>query len=62
MKKVRRKSVRKGMAGTLEVLRNPELMRQIRQSEADIASGKSGLSFEQVFGEPLLPLQRKTRR
>jgi len=44
---------------TLDVLSDPELMRQIRQSEADIAAGKKGLSFEEVFGEPLVPRRRK---
>jgi len=38
---------------TLDVLSDPELMRQIRESEAQIAAGKKGLSFEEVFGEPL---------
>lgn len=47
---------------TLDVLSDPELMRQIRQSEADIAAGKKGLSFEEVFGEPLRPKRRKKRR
>jgi prevent-host-death family protein len=47
---------------TLDVLSDPELMRQIRASEAYFASGKKGLSFEQVFGEPLRPRKGKTRR
>ena len=47
---------------TLDVLSDPELMRQIRQSEAEIAAGKKGLSFEEVFGEPLNPRRRKKRR
>lgn len=47
---------------TLDVLSDPELMRQIRQSEADIAAGKKGLSFEEVFGEPLVPRRRKKHR
>ena len=46
---------------TLDVLSDPDLMRQIRQSEAYFRSGKKGLSFEQVFGEPLAP-RRKRRR
>jgi antitoxin YefM len=44
---------------TLDVLSDPELMRQIRASEAEIAAGKKGLSFEEVFGEPLVPRKRK---
>lgn len=44
---------------TLDVLSDPELMRQIRASEAETAAGKKGLSFEEVFGEPLVPRKRK---
>lgn len=44
---------------TLDVLSDPELMRQIRASEAEIAAGKKGFSFEEVFGEPLVPRKRK---
>jgi antitoxin YefM len=46
---------------TLDVLSDPELMKQIRQSEAFYASGKKGRSYEDVFGEPLTP-GRKRRR
>jgi prevent-host-death family protein len=46
----------------LDVLSDPELMRQIRQSLADIAAGKIGLSFEEVFGEPLVPRRRKRKK
>ncbi|HYL88412.1 MAG TPA: type II toxin-antitoxin system Phd/YefM family antitoxin [Burkholderiales bacterium] len=52
----------KRLKETLDVLSDPELMRQIRQSQADIAAGKKGLSFEEVFGEPLIPRKRKKRR
>ncbi len=45
---------------TLDVLSDPDLMRQIRRSLKEIAAGKPGLSFEQVFGEP--PGPRKKRR
>ena len=47
---------------TLDVLSDPELMQQIRESEAYFASGKKGLSFEDVFGEPLAPRKRKKRK
>lgn len=47
--------------GTLDVLSNPGLMRQIEGSRAFYASGRKGLSFEVVFGEPLRPA-RKSRR
>jgi PHD/YefM family antitoxin component YafN of YafNO toxin-antitoxin module len=46
---------------TLDVLSDPELMQQIRRSEAFYASGKKGLGYEEVFGEPLTP-GRKRRR
>ena len=51
-----------GLKETLDVLSDPDLMRQIRQSEADIAAGRKGLSFEEVFGEPLGKNRRKKRR
>jgi prevent-host-death family protein len=38
---------------TLDVLSDPGLMNQIAQSRAFYSSGKSGLSFEDAFGEPL---------
>ena len=46
---------------TLDVLSDPSLMRQIEESRAFYASGRKGLFFEDVFGEPLHPV-RKGRR
>lgn len=46
---------------TLDVLSDPELMQQIRESLAEIAAGQPGLSFEDVFGEPLAPRRKKRR-
>lgn len=46
---------------TLDVLGDPDLMRQIRASETFFASGKKGLSFEDVFGEPLARPKRKRK-
>jgi prevent-host-death family protein len=46
---------------TLDVLSDPELMKQIQQSLAEIAAGKKSLSFEEVFGEPLVPRRKKRR-
>ena len=46
---------------TLDVLSDPELMTQLRQSEAFYTSNEKGLSYEEVFGEPLTP-RRKRRR
>ena len=39
---------------------DPSLLRQIAESQAFYRTGKKGLSFEEVFGEPLL--QQKKRR
>ena len=50
------------LKATLEVLSDPELMRQIRASEKFYASGARGLSFEEVFGEPLIVRRRRGRR
>ena len=49
------------MKETLDVLSDPDLMRQIRRSRSFYAAGKKGLSFEDVFGEPLLPAKRNRR-
>ena len=44
---------------TLDVLSDPDLLRQIERSRAFYATGKKGLSFEDVFGEPLAPLKKR---
>jgi prevent-host-death family protein len=46
---------------TLDVLSDPGLLRQVQESRAFYASGKTGLSFEDVFGEPLRPARRRRR-
>ena len=46
---------------TLDVLTDPELMRQIKKSEADFTAGTKGLSFQEVSGEPLIPRKRRKR-
>jgi prevent-host-death family protein len=46
---------------TLDVLSDPELMRQIRASLKFYARGGKGLSFAEVFDEPLV-LQKKSKR
>ena len=48
------------LKATIDVLSDPELMRQIRASQKYYARGRRGLSFEDVFGEPLTV--RKARR
>jgi len=45
---------------TIDVLSDPDLMRQIRQSRAFYEAGQKGSSFDEVFGEPLV--SRKKRR
>ena len=46
---------------TLNVLSDPQLMKQIRQSRRFYAAGAKGLSFEDVFGEPLVQPKRRAR-
>jgi prevent-host-death family protein len=46
---------------TLDVLSDPGLMRQIEESRAFYAAGGNGLSFEDVFGEPLRPVRKRRR-
>jgi len=46
---------------TLDVLSDPDLTRQIEKSRAFYASGRKGVSFEDVFGEPLLPARKSGR-
>jgi prevent-host-death family protein len=47
---------------TLDVLSDPGLMRQIEESRAFYAAGGKGLSFEDVFGEPLRQARKRRRR
>ncbi len=44
---------------TLDVLSDPDMMRQIRAGERYFAKGGKGLSFEEVFG---VPLRQPTKR
>ncbi len=46
---------------TIDILSDPTLMRQIRKSEEYYAARKKGFSFEDVFGEPLLPSKKRRR-
>ena len=46
---------------TLDVLGDPALMRQIRRSQKFYSHGGHGLSFEEVFAEPL-QLRKKRKR
>jgi prevent-host-death family protein len=49
------------LKATLDVLSDPTLMRQIRRSQQFHAQGGKGLSFEEVFGEPLQPAKPRKR-
>ena len=44
---------------TLDVLSDPALMSQIAESRAFYRSKRKGLSFEDVFGEPLAPMKKR---
>ena len=44
---------------SLDVLSDPDLMRQISQSRAFYSKGGTGHSFEQVFDEPLRHAKRR---
>ena len=46
---------------SLEVLSDPDLMKQIRRSKSFYAKGKQGMSFEAVFGEPLQARKQRKR-
>lgn len=44
---------------TLDVLSDPGLMSQIAESGAFYKTKRKGLSFEDVFGEPLIPNKKR---
>jgi antitoxin YefM len=44
---------------TLDVLSDPELMNQIAESRSFYKTKRNGLSFEDVFGEPLVPIKKR---
>jgi len=46
---------------SLDVLSDPVLIKQIRQSKSYYAKGRQGQSFEAVFGEPLVTRKRRKR-
>ena len=46
---------------TLDVLSDPELMKQIRQSEGFFAAGKKGMSIAEVFDEAGSPPRKRKR-
>ena len=44
---------------TLDVLSDPGLMHQIAESRAFYKTKRKGVSFEDVFGEPLMPIKKR---
>jgi antitoxin YefM len=46
---------------TLDILSDPDLVRQIQQSRRFYARRAKGLSFQEVFGEPLVPVKTRAR-
>jgi antitoxin YefM len=44
---------------TVDVLSNPGVMSQIAESQAFYKTKHTGLSFEDVFGEPLTPVKKR---
>ncbi len=48
-----------GLKETVDVLSDPELIRQIRPSRRFYGVSRRGLSFEDVFGERLIPRKRR---
>ena len=44
---------------TLDVLSDPALMNQIAESRAFYRTGKKGVFFEDVFGEPIAPVKKR---
>jgi len=44
---------------TLDALSDPDLMQQLNRSKVFYRSGKKGLTFEDVFGEPFTPVKKR---
>ncbi len=49
------------MKDTLDVLSDPDLMKQIGQSKSFYVNGRRGQSFEAVFSEPLVLKKRRKK-
>jgi prevent-host-death family protein len=46
---------------TLDILSDPDLMKQIRRSRQFYAKYTKGLSFEEVFGKPRVAAKKRAR-
>lgn len=44
---------------TLDVLSDSDLMKQVSRSKSFYRSSKKGLTFEDVFGEPVVPIRKR---
>ncbi len=49
------------LRATLDVLGDPVLLDQIRRSRRFFSTRRRGLSFEDLFGEPLKPPRKRAR-
>ena len=52
-------TVKARLQDTLDVLSDPELLRQIAESRAFYKTNQTGHSFEEVFGQPLTLVKRQ---
>mgnify|MGYP001618938606 CR=1 FL=1 len=50
------------MEATLEVMNDPEMLAGLKKAIAEDVPGARTHTFEEVFGEPLLPRSRTTRK
>ena len=50
------------MRETLEILSDPDLMRQIERSRKYFARGGKGLSLEKAFAEPIAVRRKRARK
>ena len=46
---------------TIDILSDSDLMQQIHKSQAFYDTGQKGLSFDEVFGEPLVPHKKRRK-
>ena len=46
---------------TLDILSDPDMMKQIRRSRRFYARSAKGFSFEDVFGAPPVPAKKRSR-
>jgi hypothetical protein len=54
-------TMRGKLSATLDVLTDAGLMKQIAKSQSFYKAGKRGLSFEDVFGESVTPVEKRRK-